>query len=128
MTRELKRLKAEAFLRAFGTRVLALYRRVAPGHPDRRCASCAFREMERCGVDGWKGWDASLMGLVRSAGEPIPPDVGPQVFVCHRARKKNGAYVPHDPPRFCAGYALLAGRPELAQAVCEAAIDMEAGA
>jgi hypothetical protein len=121
------RARAERFLRSFGSRILALYRRFSEGLPDRRCRSCAFREMERCGVDGWKGWDSSLMGLVRSAGVELPGK-GPQVFVCHRAAKRAGAWVPHRRPRFCAGYAVLAGRSELKRALCEAAIDCDAGA
>lgn len=125
MTRLQRRVVVESFLRSFGRRALALYRQFATG-PDRRCRTCAFREMERRGVDGWKGWQKSLMGLMRSA-DPGFADTKPQVFVCHQERLRDGKYVPHNPPRFCAGYAVLAGRPEFKAAVCEAAIDAEAG-
>lgn len=121
------RARVDAFLRAFGRRALALYRRFSVGLPDRRCRTCAFREMERRGVDGWKGWQSSLNGLLLSAGAPLPKDTKPHLFVCHRAAKRAGAWIPHRAPRFCAGYAILAGRPEFAAAVCEAAIDSESG-
>lgn len=118
---EAKRYLVEQFLRSFGNRALALYRRFATG-PDRRCRTCAFREIETRGVDGWKGWDKSLMGLMRAADPDFAKTKPGQIFVCHRAGKVSGAYAPHKKPRFCAGYAVLAGRPEFKRAVCEAAI------
>lgn len=127
MTPAAKKRLAQDFLRSFGRRALALYRRFSAGLPDRRCRTCAFREMERHGVDGWKGWDTSLMGMTFCAGAALPPGMKPKVFVCHQSKKAGGRYVPHQKLRFCAGYAVLAGRPEFARAVCEAAIDAEAG-
>lgn len=113
-------LMAERFLRSFGKRALRLYLRFAASLPDRRCRTCAFREIECKGPDGWKGWQTSLYGLAKAAR-------GEAAFVCHLAKKNDQDYRPHARPRFCAGYALLAGRSEFERAIYEAAIDAAAG-
>lgn len=126
MTRITRRREADLFLRAFAIRLAALYRRVAPGYfsdcpgARRPCSSCAFREYERRGVDGFTGWQSTTNGLVRAIR-------GECDFVCHRPGLANGNYAPHKQPRRCAGYQAIlgsgAGR-EAERAIHKAAIDV----